>query len=115
MQLFLDDHAVHRRQAGAAEALGHVPAEEPQLVGRGDDVGRMRGVLVVLGRLRPDLLRREVVRQLPQGSLLVGERERRTGFNTGAAGRRELVDHGSSVAFGATGHAGRLEEMVSNC
>ena len=58
-----------------AELLGDVRVHQPDLVRLRDHVGRVRLVLVVLGRLRPDLLLGELVRQLAQRALLVRQRE----------------------------------------
>ena len=49
---------------------------QADLVRLGDDLGRVRLVLVVLGRLGADLLLREVARERAKLALLVGERER---------------------------------------
>jgi hypothetical protein len=53
-----------------------VEVDQPELVRLRDDVGRMRRVLVVLGLSRPDLLLGELVREVAQGLLLVGQLER---------------------------------------
>ena len=49
---------------------------EAELVRLGDDVGRMRRVLVVLRGLRPDLLLGELTRERAELSLLRRQRER---------------------------------------
>ena len=58
-------------QPEAAERLGDVEVHEAELVRLRDHVGRMRRVLVVLGRLRPDLLLGELARERAQLLLLV--------------------------------------------
>ena len=62
--------------AEAAERLGHVEVHQSDLVRLGDHVRGVRRVLVVLGRLRPDLLLGELARQRAQLPLLLGEGER---------------------------------------
>jgi hypothetical protein len=52
-----------------------VDVHQPELVSLGEDVGGVGMVLVVLGRLRADLLLRELVRERAQRALLVGELE----------------------------------------
>ncbi len=74
-QLLLDDAAVEVAQPRPAVLLGHVGVHETDLVGLLDDLLRPGAVLVELPRDRADLLLREVVGQLAQGLLLVGQRE----------------------------------------
>ena len=62
-----------------AELLGDVRVHQADLVRLRDHVGRVRLVLVVVGRHRADLLGRELVRELAQRLLLVGQREGDTG------------------------------------
>ncbi len=62
--------------AEAAERLGNVQVHEAELVRLRDHVRRMGRVLVVLGRLRTDLLLRELSRQRAQLALLGRQRER---------------------------------------
>ena len=75
-ELLADEHPVERRQPGAAVLLGHVRVHQADLVRLRDHVGRVRRVLVVLGRLRPDLLLRELARERAQLRLLVRQGER---------------------------------------
>ena len=55
-ELLADQRALDRAEAGAAELLGDVRVHQADLVRLRDHVGRVRLVLVVLGRHRPDLL-----------------------------------------------------------
>ena len=87
VELLADEHAVEAAEPGAAELLGDVEVHQPELVRLRDHVDRVLHLLVVLGLLRPDLLRGELARQLAQRLLLVRERER-------DAGRRSLLDRG---------------------
>ena len=68
-----------------------VEVHEPDLVGLRDDLGCVGLVLVVLGRLRPDLLLGKLARELSQRLLLVRERERR-------ARRGGVLDYSHGVA-----------------
>ncbi len=61
--------------SGAAEPLRQVQVHEADLVRLGDDVGRMRLMLVTLRRARPDLVLGERAREGAQLLLLVGEGE----------------------------------------
>ena len=61
---------------GPPSDSGHVEVHEPELVRLRDHVGRMRRVLVVLGRLRADLLLGELARQGAKLALLGRQRER---------------------------------------
>ena len=65
-----------RPSSGPPYSRRHVQVHQAELVRLRDHVGRVGHVLVVLGRPRPDLLLREVVRELAQRALLLGERER---------------------------------------
>ena len=76
VQLLADEDPLERRQSEPAEALRHVQVHQPERVRLHDQVGGMGLVLVVLGRLRPDLLVGELARELPQAALLLGEGER---------------------------------------
>ncbi len=75
-ELLPHEHPVERGELRAAERLRQVEVHQPELVGLGDDVGRVRLVLVVLRRLGSDLLLRELAREGAKLLLLVGERER---------------------------------------
>ena len=75
-ELLADQHPVEAPAARAAVLLGHVRVHQPDLVRLRDHVDRVRRVLVVLGRLRPDLLLRELARERAQLLLLVRQRER---------------------------------------
>ena len=76
VQLLADEHAVERRKPEPAERLGDVEVHEAELVRLRDHVDRVRRVLVVLGRLRPDLLLGELARERAQLALLGRQRER---------------------------------------
>ena len=82
VQLLRDEHAVEGGEAEAAEALGHVQVHQAELVRLRDHVGRVGLVLVVLGRLRPDLLRGEVARELAEVLLLLAQGERNARADT---------------------------------
>ncbi len=74
-ELLADEHPVEARELGAADRRGDVQVEQPDLVGLGDDVGRMGGVLVVRRGARADLVARELPRELAERLLLVVEGE----------------------------------------
>ena len=74
-ELLLDQAAVEDVQPSPAVLLGHLRVHEADLVRLLDDLLRPGGVPVVLPRDGPDLLLGEVVRQLAQVFLLVGEGE----------------------------------------
>ena len=76
VQLLADEDPLEGRKTEAAEGLRHVQVHQPELVRLRDQVGGMGLVLVVLGRLRPDLLLRELARELAQPFLLLGQGER---------------------------------------
>ena len=76
VELLADEHPVEAGQLGPAQRLRQVQVHEADLVRLGDDVGRLGLVLVVLRRLRADLLLGELSRERAQLALLVGERER---------------------------------------
>src|SRR5581483_1569974 len=76
VELLADEHAVEGRECGAAVLLRHVQVHEPELVRLRDHVGRMPHVLVACVLERPDLVRRELARELPQRLLLLREAER---------------------------------------
>ena len=78
-ELLADERALEQRELRPAVLGGDVEVHQPDLVGPGDDLARVGLVLVVLGRLGPDLLLGELARELSQRLLLVGERERQTG------------------------------------
>ena len=78
-----DEHAVEERELGPAVLGRDVEVHQADRVRLRQHVGRMGHVHVVLGRLRADLLLGEVVRQLPQRALLVGQREGHTRGDTG--------------------------------
>ena len=86
-ELLADQHAVEARQAEPAVLLRDVRVHQPDLVRLGDDVGRVRLMLVVLGGLRADLLLGELPRQPAQLALLVAQRERDPGL-----GRHRFLD-----------------------
>ena len=90
-----DEHAVEGGEAEAAEALGHVQVHQAELVRLRDHVGRVRLVLVVLGRLRPDLLLGEVARELAEVLLLLAQGER-------DARADSLLDRGHAVILRAS-------------
>jgi len=75
-ELLADEQALEAAELEAAVRLRDVQVHQPELVGLGQDVCRVRGVLVVLPLLRPDLLLGELVREVAQRLLLVGEPER---------------------------------------
>jgi hypothetical protein len=91
VELLADEHPVERRELGAAERLGEMEIHEAELMGLGHDLGRVRLVLVVLRRLRPDLLLGELAREGAELLLLVGEGER-------DPARDGLVDRGHVVS-----------------
>ena len=64
-----------RAEPEATVLLRDTDVHQPELVRLRDHVGRVRRVLVVLGRAGADLLLRELVRELAQRLLLVRERE----------------------------------------
>src|SRR4029450_2237510 len=70
VQLLTDDDAAESGRPESPERFRHMEIHEPELVRLRDDVGRMRRVLVVLGRLRPNLLLRELACERSQLSLL---------------------------------------------
>ena len=76
-ELLIDDRALEQREAGPPVLRRNVEVHQPDLVRLGEDLRGMRGVLVVLGRLRPDLILGELVCELAQGLLLVRQLERR--------------------------------------
>jgi hypothetical protein len=76
VELFADKHAVERRQPEAAERLGDVEVHETELMRLRDHVGWVGRALVVLGRLRADLLLRELARERAQLTLLGRQCER---------------------------------------
>ena len=75
VELLADQHAVEAGQLRSAEPLRQVQVHEADLVRLGDDVGRMRLMLVTLRRARPDLVLGERAREGAQLLLLVGEGE----------------------------------------
>ena len=77
-------------QAETAERLGDVQVHQAELVRLRDDVDRMRRVLVVLGRLRPDLLLGELARERAELLLL-----RRQGERDPARHARLKLRHGA--------------------
>ena len=76
VELLADEHPLEAGQLGPAQRLRQVQVHEAHLVRLGDDVGRVGLVLVVLRRLRADLLLGELSRERAQLALLTGERER---------------------------------------
>ena len=74
-ELLLDQTAVEGVETGAAVLLGELGVHEADLVRLLDDLLRPGGVSVVVPRDGADLLLGEVVRQLAQVFLLVGEGE----------------------------------------
>ena len=87
VELLADEHAVEAAEAGAAVLLRDVQVHQAELVRLRDHVGRVLHLLVVLVLFGPDLLGREVARELPQRLLLVRQRE-------GDPRRRALLDRG---------------------
>jgi hypothetical protein len=81
-ELLLDDATVEVGRARTAVLLGHVGVHQPDLPRLSQDVLGPRPLLVVLPRDGADLLGGEVVRELAQRLLLVGQGE---------------VDHGVSL------------------
>ena len=77
-ELLAHEHAVERREREAAVLLGHVEVHQADRVRLGDQVVGMVRAFVVVGRLRPDLLRGELTRQRTQLLLLVRQGERDT-------------------------------------
>ena len=75
-QLLADQHPLERAELEAAVCLGHMDVHQTQLVRLREHLGRVRRALVVLAFLRPDLALREVVREVAQRLLLVGQAER---------------------------------------
>jgi len=98
VELLADEHPVEAAEAGAADLLRDVEVHQPELVCLRDHVDRVLHLRVVLGLLRPDLLRGELARKLAQRLLLVGEGER-------DPGRRSLFDRG---------HGNLLEESLTD-
>jgi hypothetical protein len=90
-ELLADQDPVERLEPEAAVLLGDVDVHQAELVRLRDDVSRVRLVLVVLGRLRPDLLLGELACERPQLLLLVGQRERNARLCCHRH-RRSLVD-----------------------
>ena len=76
VELLADEDPVEGREAEPAERLGHVQVHQTELVRLGDHVDGVSLVLVVLGRLGPDLLLGELASKLAQTLLLVGKGER---------------------------------------
>ena len=76
VELFSDEDPVEGGEPEAAERLGNMQVHQAELVRLGDHVGRVCLVLVVLGRLGPDLLLGELARELAKTLLLLGQRER---------------------------------------
>ena len=70
---------------------GHMQVHQPERVRLRDHLDRVAHVHVVLGRDRPDLLRRELARKRAQFLLFVGEGER-------DAARDCLLDRGHPIA-----------------
>ena len=77
-------------QLGPAERLGDVQVHQPELVRLRDHVGRVGLVLVVLGRLRADLLLGELARERAQLALLRRQRERDAAGDAGLHRRHAL-------------------------
>jgi hypothetical protein len=75
-ELLADQHAVEARELEATVLGRDVRVQQAELVRLGDHVGGVRRVLVVLGGPRPDLLLRELVRELAERLLLVGQGKR---------------------------------------
>ena len=75
VELLADQHAVEAGKLRPAEPLRQVQVHEADLVRLGDDVGRMRLMLVTFRRARPDLVLRERAREGAQLLLLIAEGE----------------------------------------
>jgi hypothetical protein len=75
-ELLADQDAVEGGEPEASVLLRDVDVHQAELVRRLDHVGRVRLVLVVVGRLGPDLLLGELARERAQLLLLLRERER---------------------------------------
>src|SRR5581483_12368027 len=76
VELLADEHAVERREAGAAVLLGDVQVHQPDLVRLRDHLGGVLHRLVVLRLLGADLVLGELAGELAQRLLLLGEGER---------------------------------------
>ena len=72
-QVLTDQHAFEAGERRPTVFLRDVNVHQPDLVRAGDQISRVRRVLVVRPFLGADLLLREIVRQLAQGLLLVGQ------------------------------------------
>ena len=83
VQLLADEHAVEGREPDAAQRLGHVQVHQSELVCLRDDVDGVGRMLVVLGRLRPDLLVGELACERAELALLGRELERDAAGDTG--------------------------------
>src|SRR5581483_4324792 len=76
VELLADEHAVERAEPRSAVLLGDVEVHQAEGVRLLDHVGGVLHPLVVGGLLRPDLVRRELVRELAERLLLVREGKR---------------------------------------
>ena len=75
-ELLADQHPFECRQAEPADLLREMHVHEPELVRLRDDVRRVRPVLVVLGRLRPNLVLGELAGESAKLALLRRRRKR---------------------------------------
>ena len=95
VQLLADEHSVERGQAQASERLWDVQIHQAELVRLRDHVDGVGRMLVVLGRLRPDLLLGELARERAKLTLLRRQRERDAAGDAGLQlghGRHSRVD-----------------------
>ena len=76
VELLADEDPVEGREPEPTERLGHVQVHQAELVRLGDHVGRVSLMLVVFGRLGPDLLLGELASKLAKTLLLLAQSER---------------------------------------